>query len=176
MKFLATILDRDGTIIRHVPYLADPIQVELLDNACLGISALRKLTPIVVVCSNQSAIGRGYCSRDDVLSVNFRMNELLEKNSSYVDEIIFCPHAPEENCECRKPRPGMGVQVAKHFGIPTEQMIVIGDMESDVEFARSLGALSVIIRNDPGTMESSESKADIVATDLLDAAIKIEHL
>jgi histidinol-phosphate phosphatase family protein len=135
-------LDRDGTIIKYVPYLCEPDQVEI-EYDCPGALqvAISKGFKLVVV-SNQSAIGRGYCELSDVERVNNQICELFAKEGVFFDEVLICPHAPRDNCLCRKPKTGL---VRKYFSVRDNQRwIMIGDSLSDIEFGNRLSAKCIL--------------------------------
>ena len=168
VTFDAVLLDRDGTIIRHVPYLSDPAQVELEDHAVEGLKALANVADYLIVCSNQSAVGRGFCSITDVEAVNFKMVELLAFAGVTLDKIYYCPHHPNDGCECRKPKTKMAHWAAELFSFDLTSTVVIGDSESDVVFGKNIRAASVLISKEPENNLST--RADLVASDLLQAA------
>lgn len=165
-------LDRDGTLIRHVHHLTNPEEVELLPRASDGIALLRSMGLKVVVCTNQSVIGRGLCDAERVEEVHRRMVELLEGDGVEIDGIVYCPHRPEEGCGCRKPAPGLGVQASRLVGVEPGQAVVIGDQRSDIEFGRSLGSTTIQI-DDSGRPD--DAAADYTARHLLAAAEWIQN-
>lgn len=168
----AVILDRDGTVIRLLPYLTDPDGVELLANATAGLALMRSLGLKLAICSNQSVVGRGLCTAARVDEVNMRLVDLLAEEGLSFDAVLYCPHAPDDGCDCRKPMSGLGLQASALLEVPTSAMVVIGDQPSDIEFGRALGAGTVLI-GAPGPA-GGPAKADFVASDLLSAAQWIE--
>lgn len=139
------IFDRDGTLIVEKNYLADPDGVELLPDAAAAIETCAAAGLGVIVVSNQSGVGRGYFGMDAVERVNARMIELLGAAGRRVERIYICPHAPEQNCECRKPKPGLVLQAAQELGLDPRRSFVVGDKLSDVELARNAGARAVLV-------------------------------
>src|SRR3954468_11258906 len=101
------VLDRDGTIIVEEYYLSDPAKVVLCVNAAEGLKRMAQLGWGLVVISNQSGVGRGYYDEAAVALVNARMNELLANFGVKLDGIYYCPHKPEDDCACRKPKPAL---------------------------------------------------------------------
>ena len=137
----AVLLDRDGTIIVDVPYNGDPSLVEPVRRARESLDRLRAAGLRVGVLSNQSGVGRGMISMEDVNAVNRRVESLLGP----FDGWFICPHAPEENCACRKPKPQLVFEAAKAWGIEPSRIAVVGDKESDIEVAGNAGGLGIKI-------------------------------
>lgn len=164
------LLDRDGTIIREKHYLADPGGVELLPGAASGLRRLRALGCRLAVVSNQSGVARGYFGREDVERVNARMAELLDAEGVELDAVYYCPHGPDEGCECRKPAPGLGRRACADLGVPPERTFVIGDKPCDVDLGARLGARSVLVSTGYGADALAACQPDFAAGDLVEAA------
>lgn len=163
----AVLLDRDGTLIQHVPYLTDPDQVELLPNASAGLRLMRSLGLKLAICSNQSVVGRGLCSSAQVDEVNLRVIDLLAQDEATVDAVLYCPHTPADGCACRKPAPGLGLRASRILDVPPPRMVVVGDQPSDMAFGTNLGASTVLIAEDPDSAPGSSVAfvaRDLVAT------------
>lgn len=149
----AVLLDRDGTIIVEKEYLADPAGVELLAGAAAGLRSLRALGCRLAVVTNQSGVGRGYYTLEDMHAVNRRMVELLAREGVALDGIYFCPHAPESGCACRKPLPGLGLRAARELGFDPQAAVIIGDKRADLGLARAMGARGILVRTGYGRDE-----------------------
>ena len=169
------LLDRDGTIIVDKEYLSNPDGVELLPGAAAGLVLLRQAGFGLAVVTNQSGIGRGYYSVQDMHAVNERMSALLAAAGVVLDGIYYCPHTPQDNCPCRKPRPGMALRAAAELGFTPDQAVVIGDKAADLGLAHAVGALGVLVRTGYGAAQESmlHTPPDIVADNLFDAAVRI---
>jgi histidinol-phosphate phosphatase family protein len=137
----AVLFDRDGTLVRDVPYNGDADRVELLPDARQAVERLRTAGLRLGVVSNQSGIGRGLITAEQVAEVNRRVDELLGPFSTWQ----VCPHDSEDGCACRKPAPGLVLAAAADLGVPPSQIVVIGDIGSDVEAAEAAGARSVLV-------------------------------
>lgn len=135
------LFDRDGTIVRDVPYNGEPEFVDPVPRAKELLDALRARGIKVGVLSNQSGIGRGMITHEQMQAVNDRVDELLGP----FDGWYVCPHAPEEDCECRKPKPKLVLDAAREWGLNPSQIVVIGDKTSDVEVAKNAGATGVLV-------------------------------
>lgn len=138
MTFLrpqAVLFDRDGTLVVDVPYNGDPNQVKPVDGALECLNRLRKGELRLGVVSNQSGIGRGMITYEQMEAVNARIEELL----GHFDGWFVCPHAPEDACACRKPKPKLLLDAAMEFGIEPAACVFVGDKDEDVEAARNAG-------------------------------------
>jgi D-glycero-D-manno-heptose 1,7-bisphosphate phosphatase len=140
------LLDRDGTLIVHWPYLAEPAGVELLPGVVPGLQRLQAAGFGLAIVTNQSGIGRGLFNYDQLYATQDRLLELLMHEGIMIDGVYFCPHAPEDNCACRKPKPRLVQRAAAELGFTPAQSFVIGDSPCDIELARNVGAGAILIR------------------------------
>ncbi len=167
MEHKILILDRDGTIIKDKHYLSDPEGVEFEEGAIEGLKKLQELGFGLVVITNQSGVGRGYFSLEEAEAVNERMRRMLEAEGVTLAGIYTCPHAPEENCACRKPRPGLVHQAAREHRFDPGRALVVGDKPADVALARSCGARGVLVLTGQGRRAEvppdTETVADLTA-------------
>ena len=148
----AVFLDRDGTIVVDKHYLSDPDGLELLPNALEGLRQLRDLGARLVVVTNQSGVGRGYFPAAAIEPMNERLRELLAEGGVELDGIYVCPHAPDDDCDCRKPRTALFERAAEELEIELGSSVVIGDKEADVEAGQRVGAASILIGRDAGDL------------------------
>ena len=144
-KNKAVFIDRDGTIARDVPYCSRPEDFELLPSVVEGIKLLNERNFKVVVVTNQSGIARGYFTEEMLAKIHDKMRAELASYGARVDAIYYCPHHPDENCECRKPKPKMLLQAASDLDIDLKQSFVIGDNDMDIEMGRRAGCKSILI-------------------------------
>lgn len=171
------LLDRDGTIIAEKNYLSDHNKVELLGNAALGLRKLKKLGFGLLVITNQAGIGRGYFSLDDLNLIHQKMVDLLAKEGVVIDGIYFCPHTPEDNCSCRKPKLGLIENATSQYNFAPKLSFVIGDKAVDIEMGKAAGATTLLVRTGYGAnLDNKKVKADYLVDDLLEAANVIERL
>lgn len=162
------LFDRDGTLVHDVPYNGDPAKVQPVADARDALDRLRAAGIRVGVVSNQSAVGTGRISEDQMESVNRRVEELLGP----FDVWQVCPHAPDAGCGCRKPAPGMVEDACRELGVPPERCVVVGDIGSDVEAAHAAGARGVLVPT-AETRDDEVSGADRVAGSLSEAVERI---
>ncbi len=168
MAPLAVLFDRDGTLIIDVPYCADPRRVCPMPAAVPALRMLRAAGVRIGVVTNQSGIGRGLITAEQAAAVNAEVVRLLGP----FDTFRVCPHAPDEGCACRKPRPGMVLDAAAELGVPPARTAVIGDIGADVEAAAAAGAAAVMV---PTAVTRPEEirRAPVVRRTLVEA---VEHL
>ncbi len=177
-KIKALFLDRDGTVIKEKPgiYLCDPKKVELYKNTKAAFKLFKKLGYTIFIVSNQSGIGRGYFTENEVEKVHKKLLSLLKPYE--VKEIIYCPHAPSENCSCRKPAPAMGLKLIKKYNVDRDSSFVIGDKKSDSDFAKNLHIRPILVLTANGKAQqkkySKELKEVKICLDLLGAAKYIQ--
>ena len=141
----AVFLDRDGTIIHDVGYLRDPEQVELLPGAAAALRELQQHGLALVVISNQSGVGRGFLSAEDLEMVHRRLEEVLAQHRIELCGAYHCPHAPWDACTCRKPLPGMILRAADECGLDLARSFMVGDKPRDVAAGRRAGCRTVLL-------------------------------
>lgn len=166
------LIDRDGTVIVNKHYQKDPAITELEKNACEGVTLLHEAGFGLILITNQSGIGRGKLTREDMDAVNRRMVELLGGGEDLFAGMYFCPHVPDDNCECRKPGTGLLRRAAEELGFSLDEAYMIGDRDIDVLCGKAAGTTTVLVRTGYGTEEERKDgvKADYVAGDLVEAA------
>lgn len=170
------LLDRDGTIIVDKHYLHDPEEVELLPGALSGLKKMQAMGFGLAILTNQSGVGRGMYTHEDVHACNRRLVEMLADEGVTVAAVYYCPHAPEEGCECRKPATRLMEQAARDLGFNPSEAFMIGDKKADMGVGRNTGATTILVRTGKGTGEEPlcGDLADAVADDL-DGAAEIIH-
>ncbi len=189
MKRPAVFFDRDNTLIVNSGYLGDPEKVELLPGAADAVARLRSLGYATAVVSNQSGVGRGMFSEDDVRAVNEKMNRMLlaDNVEAVIERHEFCPYHPEATIETyrhdsprRKPAPGMILDAADVLGLDLGRSWLIGDAPRDVEAGQRAGCRTILLRDsslesiDEAAKERLKTKPDYIASSLADAAEFIE--
>ena len=145
------ILDRDG-VINHVAE-DDIISVDDWDpisGSIEAISRLKKAGYLVTIASNQSGIARGLYDETTLQAMHAKLNKLLEARGVAIDGIFICPHGPEANCICRKPKPGLLFQIARKFSIDLSKTPLVGDNISDIQAAKMANARPVLVRTGKG--------------------------
>jgi len=163
----AVFVDRDGTICKDVHYMRRPEQFELLPKVAEGIKLLNSLGLKVIVVTNQSGIARGYFTKEDLEAIHQKMKDELSKKGAKIDAIYYCPHHPDENCQCRKPNTGMLERATSDFNLDLKKCFIIGDRKLDMETGKKIGCTTILV---PSPETEPNVKAQYVASDFLDAA------
>ncbi len=141
----ALFLDRDGTLIVDVPYLADPTRVELLPGVREGFDRARALGYRLFLFTNQSGIGRGYFTRDDALRCNARLVELLDLGPDVFADSCIAPEAPDQPSLYRKPSPRFILEMITRHALNPAQCWMVGDRESDVRAGLNAGTRAAAV-------------------------------
>jgi D-glycero-D-manno-heptose 1,7-bisphosphate phosphatase len=137
------LLDRDGTLIRNVPFLHDPAKVEILPGVIDGLLKLQAAGLRLAIVTNQQGIGLGYYSVQDFIAVNQRLLRELGARGVRISKIYFCPHSLAEQCSCRKPAMGMITRAMRDFGAAPERTIMVGDSDDDMQAGADAGCHTV---------------------------------
>ncbi len=164
----AVILDRDGTIVVDCGYLADPAGLRFLPGAAAGLRMLHAAGHPLVVISNQSGVARGRFTLQALHMVNRRFSAMLAEAGAPLAGLYFCPHGPEEGCDCRKPNTALLHQAAAALGFEPRDAVVIGDKSSDIELGRRVGATTMLVG--AATSDGQPAQPDYMVRDLVEAA------
>ena len=166
------LLDRDGTINVDRQYLSDPADLELLPNAAAGLRQFRSMGLGMIVVTNQSAINRGYFDTSRLEAIHQRLFSMLRDEGVELDGIYFCPHTPDDECNCRKPQPGLALRAASDHSFDPALSFVVGDKPSDIELGKTIGARTLLVHTGYGAESGRHpsTKPDFVVADLLEAA------
>jgi D-glycero-D-manno-heptose 1,7-bisphosphate phosphatase len=143
----AVFLDRDGTLIEDRGYMKATDQIVFLPGVIQALQKLMDMKYELIVVSNQSGIGRGLISEKDVLCINNILSEILQSSGIRISTFYFCPHHPNDNCDCRKPRPGMILRALNERDIDKSQSYMVGDKLSDAAAGIAAGVTPVLISN-----------------------------
>lgn len=153
------ILDRDG-VINHdsEQFIKSPDEWQPIDGALEAIAQLNQWGWRVTIATNQSGIGRGLFGMEMLNAINERMVKALARVGGRIDAIFFCPHAAESTCKCRKPHPGMLLQIAERFNAELAQVPVVGDSLRDLQAAKAAGAQPWLVRTGKGEATLANEK------------------
>ncbi|WP_037260843.1 HAD-IIIA family hydrolase [Kibdelosporangium aridum] len=157
----AVLFDRDGTLIKDVPYNGDPERVVPVPTAARALEMVRTRGIRTGVVTNQSGVARKLITPAQVSQVNDRVEQLLGS----FDTWQVCPHGSDDGCPCRKPAPGMVFAACAALGLTTDEVVLIGDIESDMTAARNAGARSVLVPTEVTRLDEIE-RATVTASDL----------
>jgi D-glycero-D-manno-heptose 1,7-bisphosphate phosphatase len=162
MKYI--VFDRDGTLIKHVPYLSDPILIELLPGVKESITYLKSKGYRLFLHTNQSGVARGYFEIEDVESCNRRMIELLELGEDVFDDVCIAADFPPKKHTMRKPSPSFGLELIKKYNIDRINLYYIGDSIVDIETGKNLNCTSIGVNTGEFDLKSMlESRTDLDA-------------
>jgi len=166
------LLDRDGTIIVNKHYLSEPNQVEFIPGAIQGMKVMQDNGYLLAIISNQSGVGRGFFTENDVKEVNSRLVKLLSENGIKISSVHYCPHGPDDNCDCRKPRPGMLFETIEELSGDPKKVWMVGDNKADIEAGQNAGVNTILVRTGYGTEVEAKGncKPDFIADDLIEVA------
>jgi D-glycero-D-manno-heptose 1,7-bisphosphate phosphatase len=151
------ILDRDGTINEDSDqYIKSPEEFLPIEGSLEAIARLTQAGYRVVVATNQSGIARGLFDTATLIAMHAKLQRLAAQAGGRLDAFFFCPHAADSACECRKPQPGMLVEVARRFNVSLKDVYMVGDARRDVEAAVSAGAKPVLVLTGKGRKTQAE--------------------
>ncbi len=170
------ILDRDGVINHDCDtYIKSPEEWLPIDGSLEAIARLNRGGYTVTVASNQSGLARGYFDIESLMAMHKKMDEMLEKQGGRIDAIFYCPHGPDDGCECRKPKPGMLLDIGQRFNVSLKEVVFIGDSMSDIKAASSAHANAMLVRTGKGIKAEkilqTENKISVPVFDDLSAAV-----
>lgn len=145
------ILDRDGVInVDSDHYIKSADEWIPIPGSIEAIAQLTKANYKMVIATNQSGVGRGLYSVDTLQRIHRKMLDAIELAGGKIEKIYFCPHHPDENCACRKPAPGMLLNIMRDFNLKSDEIIYIGDSFKDWEVAQAIGCEFMLVRTGNG--------------------------
>ena len=154
------ILDRDGVINFDSPnYIKNPTEWRPIPGSIEAIAKIKSKGWKVVIATNQSAVGRGIIQLADLFSIHEKLLTCVRQYGSDIDGIFFCPHRPSQECNCRKPKPGMFKEITKRFGILGKYSIAVGDSLRDLKAAEAISARSFLVLTGNGEKTLKEHKS-----------------
>ncbi|WBX71667.1 D-glycero-beta-D-manno-heptose 1,7-bisphosphate 7-phosphatase [Tenacibaculum retecalamus] len=155
-------IDRDGVINKEVQYLHKIEDFQFIEGVFTSCKYLQKIGFNLIIVTNQSGIGRGYYTKQDFNIVNnWMLNEFKCQNINILD-VLYCPHKPEDNCKCRKPKTGMFEIADIKYKIDKKKSWLIGDKESDIKAANNFGITNTILVESGHKVNKKHSKATFI--------------
>lgn len=150
--FPGIFLDRDGVIIENRPnYVRTWSEVVFIPRALIALSKLSNFPYKLVLVTNQSVVGRGFITLDDAEKINQMIYNTILHSGGRIDGIYMCPHAPFDNCVCRKPKPGLILRAAADLHIDLKRSFLVGDALTDIQAGKAAGiAKTVLVRTGRG--------------------------
>lgn len=182
-KVPAIFLDRDGTMNVDHGYVHEIDNFQFIDGAIEAMQELKKMGYALVMVTNQSGIARGMFSEDTFMQLTEWMDWSLADRDVDLDGIYFCPHHPEavveeyrQQCDCRKPAPGMLLAAQKELNIDMAASYMVGDKIDDVLAGKAAGVgINVLVRSGKPVTEEGEKAADWVINSLVDLPARIKQ-
>jgi D-glycero-D-manno-heptose 1,7-bisphosphate phosphatase len=148
----AIFIDKDGTLVKNVPYNVTASLIEINDGAGLMLQRLRSYGYAIVVVSNQSGIAHGYFTEEALNDSFVQINKMLTVDGAFIDEFYYCPHhsmgkqaAYAITCDCRKPKPGLLIKAANELDLDLTRSWMIGDILDDIEAGNRAGCKTVLM-------------------------------
>jgi histidinol-phosphate phosphatase family protein len=163
----AVFLDRDGTLMQDVDYCGDPKDVHIFPGASEALGKLRERGYKIFIVTNQSGIARGYFNEEQYRAVELEVCRQL--GVDLIDATYFCPHRPDQACDCRKPAPGLVLRAASEHHLDLRHSFFIGDKDSDMQCGRSAGVKTILVHTGYG-QDANQESPDFVAQDFATAA------
>ena len=151
------ILDRDG-VINHDSdaFIKSPDEWHPIEGSAEAIGALTAAGFTIAVATNQSGIARNLFDRRTLDAIHDKMRQLVHTHGGAIDKIVYCPHGPGDSCDCRKPKPGMLVQLSHHYGAPLDGVPVIGDSLRDLDAALAVNARPMLVLTGKGEATAAD--------------------
>jgi D,D-heptose 1,7-bisphosphate phosphatase len=174
----AVFFDRDGVINMEVSYLSTVDEVKILKGVPEAVRLVNQNNMLAVVITNQSGIARGYFTEETLNRIHEFINSRLERESAMIDAFYYCPHHPDDGCDCRKPKTGLLERARKEMDIDLTDSFFIGDTINDMKTATNAGMRCVLVLSGYGEGEAKrlddlDLKVDFVAENALAAVIWI---
>jgi len=165
MSSKAIFLDRDGVINQErKDYVKNIDEFLIFEGVGLAIRRIKNKNFLVIVATNQSAINRNLLSKKTLDEIHQHLNTYLKEYDTVIDAIYYCPHLPEENCVCRKPKPGMLLKASKDYDIDLKNSWLIGNKITDIQAAQAVNCNSILI-------EKNQSLLDVI-NELIETKVK----
>jgi D-glycero-D-manno-heptose 1,7-bisphosphate phosphatase len=178
LKNKAAFIDRDGVINIERNYVGKLEDFELIKGALSGLALLQNAGFLLIVITNQSGIARGYYTETDFQILTNSMKSFFVKGGVAITEVYYCPHHPvagigqyKQDCECRKPKPGMILKAASRHNIDLGQSVLVGDKMSDIQAGLDSGIQkNILVESGHELSKSDRKKAKVVCSNLYEAA------
>lgn len=179
MKTPAIFLDRDGVINKDHGYIATQDNFEYIEGVFDACLELKEMGFLLVVVTNQSGIARGLYSEDDFIALTEWMDWNFADKGVDLDGIFYCPHHPDftDECDCRKPKPGMFLTAKDSLDIDMEKSFVVGDKLSDLQAAKTAGVTTkILVRTGKALLDETISFADHTVDSIKNVPKLIKYL
>lgn len=160
MSIPAIFLDRDGTLNIDHGYVYEIEKFEFIEGVIEACEKLNKMGYALFIVTNQSGIARGYYTEEQFLSLTEWMDWSLADRNVEISAVYYCPHSPDSDCECRKPKPGMLLSAQKEFKIDFARSYMVGDKIEDMLAGKAAGIKTVLVKTGKPVTEEAKTKAN----------------
>ncbi|MFB3813629.1 MAG: HAD-IIIA family hydrolase [Terriglobales bacterium] len=173
----AIFLDRDGVINEQITgtYVTDPSQFRFVAGMPEAIARLSRLSLPIIIVSNQAAVAKGLMSYDELRSITEQFVAQVNSAGGRIDAVYYCPHSPEQDCACRKPKGGLLREAARDWQLNLPNSVLIGDSDADVNAARSVGCHAVRFGTNGNSVTLENDATTLVARDVSDIVACVER-
>jgi len=156
----AVLLDRDGVINFDSPdYILAPEQWLPIPGSLQAIARLHRAGIAIAIVSNQSGLGRGMMDQDCFNAIHAKMMLAIEQAGGFISHVAYCPHGPDDGCNCRKPKPGMVLDTLQALGLHNQDVLFVGDSIRDVQAAEAAGISAILVQSGYGDADSILKKS-----------------
>ena len=153
------ILDRDGVInLDSDAYIKSPEEWKPIPGSLEAIAKLTQASYVVAVATNQAGVGKGLIEMATLNAIHDRMHRAVGQAGGRIDAVFYCPHAPEANCSCRKPKPGLLEEIGRRFNTSLKGVPCIGDTQRDLEACAAVGAQPMLVLTGKGEATRREDR------------------
>lgn len=177
MNIPLIILDRDG-VINHdsMEYIKSPDEWHAIPGSLEAIAQLNRVGFRVLIATNQSGVARGFYDLEMLDQIHEKLLRELAAVGGYIEEIFFCPHHPEDNCQCRKPKPGLFFRIEEKYGVNLKDVFFIGDSLVDMQAAKNSGCKPILVLTGNGkkTLMQNPDLSHIAC--FADLAAAVDHI
>ncbi len=167
MKTAAIFLDRDGTLNPDPGYISSPDDFKLFGDTLPALELLAQTGLPLVLITNQSGVGRGIIEETALAKIHEKLDRALSQIGVVLTGKYYCPHLPEDDCHCRKPKSGLFKQAEADYDIDLSASYLIGDSLCDVNAAEAIGAYSILVRTGNGRKTEAKLDRDGVSVDFV---------
>jgi D-glycero-D-manno-heptose 1,7-bisphosphate phosphatase len=175
MTIKSIFLDRDGVINKDINYLHKIEDFNFIDGVFEACNHFKNLDYKIIIITNQSGIARGFYNQDAFQKLTDWMIAEFVKNEINILDIFFCPHSPTEDCNCRKPKPGMLLEAKRKYNIDMQKSWFIGDQEADIMAANNAGITNTILVRSGHKINESTSNAKYFLNSVLQSIQTIKN-
>lgn len=159
--YKAVLLDRDGVVnFESNDYIKSPQEWHPIPGSIEAITKLTQRGVPVIIVTNQSGVGRGLYDEATLADIHQKMLTTIESQGGKIRAIYHCPHVPSDQCECRKPNPGMVKQALKELNLAAEEVVLIGDSLRDIVAAQTCGCDAVVVMTGYGAITQTKVSAN----------------